>query len=121
MDKQATIKKTIKLMKALGTYDKAFDESITKLADLLKDYEEARETFDQGGRQFYIEHTNTQGATNLAKHPLYTVIEKQRMDIASYCRELGLTPAGLKKLQGDSMEKEPEASKLDEILMRLES
>ena len=37
------------------------------------------------------------------KNPLYLAIEGMQASILQYSRELGLTPAGLKKLSGENM------------------
>ena len=108
-------------MRDLGVYEKSYDETVFKLADLLVDYADAREQFEAGGRQFFIEYTNTAGATNYNKNPLYQSIERMRMDILAMCRELGITPAGLKKIKGDKAESGQGGNLLAEVLTELSS
>ena len=66
---------------------------------MMFDYESAEIAFDKSGGDFVIEYTNKAGATNIIKNPHWAVIENLRTDILTYSRELGLTPAGLRKMQ----------------------
>lgn len=109
----------IDCMKALGTYDNAFKLSIGILDKLLSDYYKARDEWEGQGSLLVVEHTNKNGQTNIVKNPLYQSMEKLRMDILTYLRELGLTPSGLKKLKQDSFGDENKVSKVEEMLMSL--
>lgn len=84
-------------MKKAGTYNIAFELGIDKLADALADYEKAQEDFAESGGEFVISFTNKAGAENMVKNPYYGTIEKLRVDILAYMRELGITPTGQKK------------------------
>lgn len=85
-------------MRAVGTYNISFIYTIEVLAKVLADYDATVETFEQTGGNIVIKHTNKNGSTNIVKNPLYLALEKLRDDIISYSRELGLTPAGLKRI-----------------------
>ena len=106
-------------MKAIGTYDNAFMLSIGILDGLLSDYYRAREEWIDDGGQLVIEYTNKNGQTNTVKNPLYQSMEKLRMDILTYLRELGITPSGLKKLKQDSFGDNTKVSKVEEMLISL--
>lgn len=93
-------KKIVEAMKALGTYKKEYSDTIEILAKMMFDYEMAETAFQESGGDYVIEYTNKAGATNIVKNPHWVVIENLRADILTYSRELGLTPAGLKKMQG---------------------
>ena len=80
------------------------------------DYDDACYKFKQSGSNFMIKHTNKSGATNIVKNPYYLVIEGLRQNILSYSRELGLTPAGLKKINDKELIKNHKVSKLDKAL-----
>lgn len=108
----------IRMMKKVGTYNKSFEITIETFAKLLFDYKETLEMFEKTGGSVVISHTNKNGATNIIKNPLYQSIEKMRTDIIAYARELGLTPAGLKKLNQELQEKKD--SPLDNILEKLQ-
>lgn len=113
------VKVIIDCMKAIGTYDNAFVLSINLLDKLFTDYYKARKQWEDEGSKLVIEYTNKNNQTNVVKNPLYQSLEKLRMDILTYLRELGLTPSGLKKLKQDSFNDENKVSKLDELLISL--
>jgi len=94
-------KDIIKKMKAVGTYNKSFEHSINVLAKTLAEYEAAVELHERTGGNILVKHTNKNGSTNVVKHPLYQAIEKMRDDILAYSRELGLTPAGLRRIKDE--------------------
>lgn len=112
-------KTIVDCMKAIGTYDNAFVLSIGILDGLLSDYRDARSQWEAEGRLLVIEYTNKNGQTNTVKNPLYQSMEKLRMDILTYLRELGITPSGLKKLKQDSFGDETKVSKVEEMLISL--
>ncbi|MBZ2386676.1 P27 family phage terminase small subunit [Anaerococcus murdochii] len=112
-------KTIVDCMKAIGTYDNAFVLSIGILDGLLTDYRDARSQWEAEGRLLVIEYTNKNGQTNTVKNPLYQSMEKLRMDILTYLRELGITPSGLKKLKQDSFGDETKVSKVEEMLISL--
>ena len=111
-------KQIINKMKQVGTYNTSFMYTINTLAKVLADYEETINLYERTGRQKIVKHTNKSGATNIIKNPLYQAIEKQRDDIIAYSRELGLTPAGLKRIKdkGNTSKKE---SRLERVLHEL--
>lgn len=110
----------IECMKGIGTYDESFYMTIDILDGLLNDYEMARNEWVKDGCQMVVEHTNKNGQTNIVKNPLYQSMEKLRMDILSYSKELGLTPSGLKKLRQSSFDKDDgKVSKVEEVLFKL--
>ena len=108
----------ISKMKQVGVYNNAFMITINTFAKIMYDYETALDTFERSGGNMVIKHTNKNGSTNIVKNPLYLAIEKLRTDIMAYARELGLTPAGLRKLNQEIDDKP--ATALDEILSKLE-
>ena len=112
-------KNIISCMKAIGTYDNAFFLSIGILDGLLSDYYRAREEWIADGGQLVMEYTNKNGQTNTIKNPLYQSMEKLRMDMLTYLRELRITPSGLKKLKQDSFGDNNKVSKVEEMLISL--
>lgn len=110
----------IRKMKDVGTYSTSFVYTIDVLAKVLADYEETTERFSRTGGHMVIKHTNKSGATNIVKNPLYQAIEKLRDDIITYSRELGLTPAGLKRINKDGA-KPDKQSPLERVLLELGS
>jgi phage terminase small subunit len=112
------IKEIKRKMRAVGTYNISFSYTIEALAKVLVDYQTTIETFEKTGGHIVIKHTNKNGSTNLVKNPLYLALEKLRDDIISYSRELGLTPAGLKRINQDGNKPEKK-SNLEMILSEL--
>src|SRR5574344_980268 len=108
----------IENMKAVGTYKEEFTDIINSLANIYYDYDDACDKFIKSGSNFMIKHTNKSGATNIVKNPYYLVIEGLRQNILAYSRELGLTPAGLKKINEKELIKNHKVSKLDRALDR---
>lgn len=62
-----------------------------------------------------ISHTNSHGETNAAKNPAFQIWHDLTITALSYWRELGLTPAGLKKIDDKAM-KPKKKSRLAEAL-----
>lgn len=112
------IKEIKRKMRAVGTYNISFSYTIEVLAKVLVDYQTTIETFEKTGGNIVIKHTNKNGSTNIVKNPLYLALEKLRDDIITYSRELGLTPAGLKKINQDGNKPEKK-SNLEMILSEL--
>lgn len=108
-------------MKEVNTYNDSFEHIIKVLAKTLADYEVANENFKKTGGHIIIKHTNKTGATNLVKNPIYLAIEKMRDDILSYSRELGLTPAGLARLNDElKTNTKGKKSRLSKVLQEME-
>lgn len=101
-----------------GTYRPFFDYTINTLAEILERRDAAQELFEKEGSVFLVEHTNKNGSTNLEQNPLLRIINDMNRDAMAYWRELGLTPAGLKKINDKSMEK-PKRSALAEAMRAL--
>lgn len=113
-------KEIIECMKEIGTYNESFNLSISILDKLLDDYNNARKEWEEDGCRMVISYTNKNNQTNTVKNPLYQSMEKLRMDILSYLKELGLTPSGLKKLRQSSFaEDDGKVSKVEEVLFKL--
>lgn len=107
-------------MKKVGTYDASFMYTINVLARVLADYDTTVKNFKSLGGQVVVKHTNKGGSTNIVKNPLYLAIEKLRDDIITYSRELGLTPAGLKRINSEGP-KTQKPGTLEKVLNELSS
>ena len=88
-------------MKSLGVYKKEFEPVLKVYAQLREQYDELTERFEFSG--FNYSEDTAQGSK---KHPIVTTLESLRKDILSYAGQLGLTPAGLKRINDASMQKE---------------
>ena len=84
--------------KEAGTYRPFFDDVIETLGDILSRRDEAREMFVESGGNVLVNHTNKAGATNVEQNPCLRLINDLNRDALAYWRDLGLTPAGYKRL-----------------------
>lgn len=115
--KKETIKReVIKNMKELGTYKKEYRTTIDIFVDMVHQYEVFTEEFEEKGYQIQEEYTNKAGATNMRKTPIYSAMEKLRMDISTYSNLLCLNPKSLENVTAEKQNK----SKLAEALNKLE-
>ncbi|WP_437131257.1 P27 family phage terminase small subunit [Peptostreptococcus russellii] len=110
-------KDTVKKMKKLNLYNKSFDKIIDVYSNLIFQYDKTLNKFIEEGEKYVVEHTNKNGSTNLSKNPLYLILEKQRTDIITYSRELGLSPVGFNKLSDELLD--VKKSKLEKALSDL--
>ena len=118
MDKAAWIERITAAMVAVGTYKKSFDDVIDTAADIAERRDIARELFIQSGGDVIIDHTNKAGATNPEQNPALRMVNDLNRDLLAYWRDLGLTPAGLKRIDDQSM-KPKKKSSLQEALTGL--
>ena len=86
-----------KSMTEVGTYKPAFDKTICTLSEILAHRDEVYEQFLQDGR-YIIERKSDRGAINSAKNPLFVMWQELNTQALQYWRDLGLTPAGLKRI-----------------------
>lgn len=92
---EQTIKKACE---GVGTYRPEFDSIISILADNRDKRDKAAKQFKKSGGNSVIPYVNKAGAKNLVKNPLLVVINDLDATALAYWRDLGLTPAGLKKV-----------------------
>lgn len=83
-------------MESLGVYKKEFDPVISIYCELMEQYQKLTEKYENSGYEF--SETTASGSK---KAPIVTTLESLRKDILAYSSQLGLTPAGLKKLKED--------------------
>lgn len=114
-----------KACKDAGTYKNYFDSVIDTLAAILEKRDAAQDEFDalmgsgaKGGR-LIIEHTNKAGATYCEQNPLIRLINDLNRDALAYWKELGLTIASLKRINGSAVRNDREPSTLEKALMKL--
>lgn len=100
---------------AAGTYRPFFDEIISTLAGILERRDEALRQFEVSGGHVIVAHTNKGGATNLEQNPALRAINDMNRDALAYWRDLGLTPAGLKKINESAL-KGQKSTSLSELL-----
>lgn len=108
MKKASWKKKIIAECKAVNTYNDAFLPVIETLADVLEQRDHALDCYLNTGASPLIEHTNKAGATNLSKNPLLMLWDDFNKTALSIWRDLGLTPAGLRKLNEKALQGKPD-------------
>lgn len=77
--------------------------------------DDAQEKFEASGGSTVVKHTNKAGASNIVKNPALVVIMDCNAQALAYWRDLGLTPAGLKKIDEQALKGQKRAG-LSEIL-----
>jgi hypothetical protein len=86
-----------------GTYRTYFEDAIESLAIIMERRDEVEKVYIEQGSQPIIIHTNKGGADNMVKNPALVLWDDLNKTALSYWRDLGLTPAGLKKLKEDAL------------------
>lgn len=99
-----------------GTYKPYFDTAIDTLASIMELRDKAQVNFRKGGSLITVEHTNKGGNTNIVKNPALTIIDDLNRTALAYWRDLGLTPAGLKRLNNDALQGGSKGTSLGDVL-----
>lgn len=94
-----------KACQSAGTYREAFDHPIDTLADILAKRDAAQSEFDADGGEILISYENKGGGVNKVPHPALKLVNEMNRDALAYWRDLGLTPAGLRKINEDALRK----------------
>ena len=118
VDKVAWVARITGSCQAAGTWREWFTDVIDTLAAILERRDALEELFAAEGGEVMIEHTNKAGATNYEQNPILRMINDLNRDALAYWRDLGLTPAGLKKIDEAAM-KQRKKSALEEALKGL--
>lgn len=84
---------------AAGTYKKQYDSIIDTLANIMAIRDNAQEQYIASGSRPVVGRTAKNGKVNLVKNPILTVILDANAQALAYWRDLGLTPAGFRKLE----------------------
>jgi phage terminase small subunit len=104
--------------KSIGTYKVEFDPVIDTLAGVLEKRDKVEQEFQEAGAEAVIIHTNQGGNANMTKNPMLVAIGELNTQALAYWRDLGLTPAGLRKLNEQAFQKK-KTSALAEVLKEL--
>lgn len=103
MKKKTWINRITDACKEAGTYRPFFDNAIITLAGILEKRDEAEEYYKAAGGEPVIEYTNKNGSTNMVKNPALCVWDDLNKSALVYWKDLGLTPAGLKKIDDTAL------------------
>ena len=102
--KKATWRKKIReACEAAGTYRPFFDMIIDALAGILERRDLAVQEFEESGCCVLITHVNQAGEANLTQNPALRLINDLNRDALQYWRDLGLTPAGLRRINEERL------------------
>ena len=118
MKRASWAKKIKKACEEAGTYRPYFDYTILTLSESLEKRDDAAQAYKDYGSIPLIEYTNKGGATNLVKNPALILWDDLNKSALAYWRDLGLTPAGLKKIDEQAM-KQKKMSALEEAVAEL--
>lgn len=110
MKKESWKIKIVKACNAIGTYRPAFEPVIETLAETLQRRDEVGAAYKKDGARPVIEYTNKGGATNMSKNPLLVQWDDLNKSALAYWRDLGLTPAGLKKIDERAMQPQKQSA-----------
>ena len=106
--------------KSVGTYRKEFDWLVDMLAEMYVRKQEVKKQFEESGQGIVIEQVNKSGNKYTTKNPYLMEIDNCNKIILDYERELGLTPAAIKKINESAIKSaEGEQDPLANALNRL--
>ena len=108
----------IEAMKAIGTYRDEFLPIVDRLALLYTQRDKLEDQYKRSGSNPVVQHTNKAGATNLAKNPFLTARDETYSQLLAHERELGLTPAALKKMNEGALKITRASSSFADALAR---
>lgn len=103
----------IEKCKNVGTYRSDFLPAIITLSAILEERDRVYKQYVKEGAKPVIDRTSDRGAVNKSKNPLLATWQDLNKDALSYWRDLGLTPAGLKKLDDEAMKPKKQSSLAD--------
>ena len=106
-------------MTALKIYKPQYAALIERTARLYIKLDELEAEYEKTGQARFVEYTNKAGATNLVPNPYLKAIEDVYAELLAHERELGLTPAALRKIGESSAPQQK--SKLELALEKLSS
>lgn len=102
--KKAAWKRKIKhACEEAGTYRPYFDMTIASLAEILEIRDRTMEQYIASGRNPVVTHTNKAKEKNIVKNPVLQMYTDLQATALTYWRDLGLTPAGLKRISEEAM------------------
>lgn len=101
-----------------GTWRECFSQVVDTLADILARRDETQKIYEDSGGNPVVTYTNKGGSTNIVQHPALKLVNELNRDALAYWRDLGLTPAGLRKINEDAL-RPRKSSKLADALRDL--
>ena len=105
----------VQQMQEAGTYRLAFASVIDALAQLLEQRDAVYDLYVADGARPMVERVSDRGAVNSSVNPLLRAWRELSEDALAYWRDLGLTPAGLKRIDEKAM-KQKKISAMEKAL-----
>ena len=122
MEKKEWVRKINAACRKAGTYQPQFRYVIETLAQIMEDRDKVHDQYVASGSHPTITHTNKAKETNIVKNPMLVMECELNAQALAYWRDLGLTPAGLKKLNADAVKvKQQSAGGIERLLADLEN
>lgn len=122
MEKTEWIRKIKAACKKAGTFRPEFRYVIETLAQIMEDRDKVHEQYVASGARPTITHINKAKEANVVKNPMLVMECELNAQALAYWRDLGLTPAGLKKLNADAVkDKQQSAGGIERLLADLEN
>lgn len=104
-----------------SAYIPSFQTTITILSEMLEERDRIYSLYIEQGAQPVVNFTSDRGAVNLKPNPLMRQWQEINVSALSYLRDLGLTAAGLRKLQGQFEGKKPGTRTAEAIMQEIRS
>ena len=99
----------------IGTWKDEFERPQRRLAKIYVRMDEVENAYRENGSNPVVEHTNKNGSTNIVRNPLLRELDTLYDQALTYERELGLTPAALKRI-AEGLKNEAEEDPFSKLL-----
>lgn len=119
MDKSEWTRKIKAACKKAGTYQPQYNYIIDTLAQIMENRDNVHKQYIADGSRPTITHTNKAKETNVVKNPMLVMELDLNAQALAYWRDLGLTPAGLKKLNAEVVKDQKTSGGLEKLLAGL--
>ena len=113
MTKPEWERKISKACRTAGTYKACFKPVIESLASIMARRDAAQDAFDESGEPLIVTKKLKSGAVVHEENPLLSMVADCDKSALAFWRELGLTPAGMKRLTAVSFEEPEKTPKAD--------
>lgn len=93
--------------RGVGSYREEFEPLIARLAEMYERANLAKDQWRAAGSPFLLAQVNKGGNEYYVRHPLLAEIDNTEAVILQLEKELGLTPAAIKKINEAALGKKP--------------
>lgn len=111
---------TKKAMQNVGVWKDEFRTNVARYASVLWEYQLLRTRWIESGCPMVGERRQANGIETESVDPTYKQMQKLRAELQSIETQLGLNPAGLKKIKDSELKKQKEASRFELGLSELQ-